>query len=529
MKNCVFANNNAAKGGGLQIQVGGTVTNSTFYNNTADTQGGGIFFNISFDDPVTLQNSLFVGNTAADVASGHQVYVANVDSRSRVNIQHNLLAGGAAGIVYEMSGASGITEENTVTESDASVVFASTDADHADYLRLKEFSPAVGAGNNDYLNNGTPTNPDDDITTDAAGNARIQVGTVDLGAYESAFAASTPQVITFTLATVGAVGQSIDLVATTDATGLNVSFAITTEPETGVATLTNNDDGTGTLQLDGAGTVIVTARQDGGSNGEGATYAVATARQTLTVRVPSIRRVTTIGDAGNDGSTWTQAMTLQAALAVATVGDQVWIAQGIYRPGVADDSNPDTDERAATFRIPEGVFVYGGFVGTDLAIDDDGFDPVAGTDGRARGVDGAFTNETILSGDLATDDGTQPAAGATQPVIDAYAATRDDNSHTVVTIAGAGVRLNGLTITAGEGALMWTTLVVSRFLAGLVFMCQLLPRMLCWLTAPSQTTTQPLMAAGLTLGKVPHSQAVLSPTTAPSVMVAGFSSIKPLR
>ena len=439
LTNCIFANNNAVKGGGLNFEAGGTVINSTFYNNTATERGGGVYVSHyrNRKTPLNLRNSILVGNTAT--TAGNAIYL--VDSSTplivtdiEATIDHNLIGGGEADLdlglfdgsytytAVPFAAATNVALTNTVEESDATVVFASTDAGHADYLRLKEFSPAVGAGNNDYVNNATPS-----ITTDAVGATRIQAVTVDLGAYESTFATPTPQVITFTLVAVGAVGQSIDLEATTDATGLNVSFAITTEPETGVATLTNNDDGTGTLHLDGAGTVIVTARQDGGPNGEGATYAAATVSKTLTVRVPSIRRVTTIGDAGNDGSTWTQAMTLQAALAVAAVGDQVWIAQGTYKP--------DATDRTATFRIPTGVLVYGGFVGTDAATDDTGFDPVAGTDGRVRGVDGAFTNETTLSGDLAGDDASR---------------TRTDNSYTVVTIAGADVTLNGLTIEAGE-------------------------------------------------------------------------------
>ena len=79
-------------------------------------------------------------------------------------------------------------------------------------------------------------------------------------------------------------------------------------------------------------------------------------------------------------------MTLQAALAVTTMLQAIIFGwhTGTYRPGMADDGDPSTDEREATFRIPEGVVIYGGFVGTDAATDDDGFDPVAGTDGRVR-------------------------------------------------------------------------------------------------------------------------------------------------
>ena len=187
LTNCVFVGNEArdGHGGGLFFNSGGTVINSTLYNNTATGgQGGGVYVR---DSSFMLQNSILVGNTATDAASGHQVYVGNTDVAHVATLQNNLIAGGAdpmgtdQGIVYTTPGAGNITQENTVDEPDVAVVFASTDPMNANYLRLADGSPAVDAGNNLYLNNGTP----DDIKTDAAGNARIQGGTVDLGAYES--------------------------------------------------------------------------------------------------------------------------------------------------------------------------------------------------------------------------------------------------------------------------------------------------------------------------------------------------------
>ena len=132
-----------------------------------------------------------------------------------------------------------------------------------------------------------------------------------------------------------------------------------------------------------------------------------------------IRRVVAspIG-ATQDGSTWAEAMTLSAALTASMTGDQVWIAQGTYLPHATD--------RDATFSIPAGVLVYGGFAGTE--------DALADRTGAA----------TILSGDLMNDDLTDRENAG-------YAATRDDNSNTVVTIGGVGVTLNGLTIQGGEG------------------------------------------------------------------------------
>ena len=126
-------------------------------------------------------------------------------------------------------------------------------------------------------------------------------------------------------------------------------------------------------------------------------------------------------------------------------GDQIWIAAGKYHPvTLANDATTATnEERAATFNIPTGVLVYGGFAGDEAAL-------VA----RAGG-------ETILSGDLLGDDETRPdeetrpAPGEDMTAYNAartaYAASRNDNSNTVVTINDPGVTLDGLTITAGEG------------------------------------------------------------------------------
>ena len=244
--------------------------------------------------------------------------------------------GVTAGISYENDASSNIIEFGTVAESNADVVFASTMADVANYLRLKDGSPAVNAGRNNYI----PS----DIMTDIADAVRIQKGTVDLGAYESD--SKKTQIIDFRLtATIGLVGETIKLRATTYS-GLPVTY-VSSAPD--VAEVVDNGGGIFILRLVSEGTVIITASQSGDDNNKPAVDAT----HTLLVRTPIFRRVTTTGDAGNDGSSWTQAMTLHAALTASVWGDQVWIAAGTYKP--------DATDRTVTFSIPEGVLVYGGF------------------------------------------------------------------------------------------------------------------------------------------------------------------------
>ncbi|MEO1534221.1 MAG: right-handed parallel beta-helix repeat-containing protein [Planctomycetota bacterium] len=81
---------------------------------------------------------------------------------------------------------------------------------------------------------------------------------------------------------------------------------------------------------------------------------------------------------GGDGSEWQQAFpTLDAALAIASQGDEIWVAAGEYAP------NP-SDGRNATFTIPDGVRVFGGFRGEEEQLEERSEDP--------------FENASILTG-----------------------------------------------------------------------------------------------------------------------------------
>lgn len=65
--------------------------------------------------------------------------------------------------------------------------------------------------------------------------------------------------------------------------------------------------------------------------------------------------------AGQGGTSWVDAFdNLHSALASAQPGDEIWVTLGIYRPTTTGDS-------AASFVIPDGVQVYGGFAGTEAA------------------------------------------------------------------------------------------------------------------------------------------------------------------
>lgn len=111
----------------------------------------------------------------------------------------------------------------------------------------------------------------------------------------------------------------------------------------------------------------------------------------------SLIYVNQVATGANDGTSWANAyMELRTALAVAGSGDEIWVAAGTYTPG---------SSRSDSFRIPDGVAVYGGFTGNETMLEQRNANPK--------------TNNTVLSGDVNADD-------------DPFILNTNDNSYHVV-------------------------------------------------------------------------------------------------
>ena len=133
----------------------------------------------------------------------------------------------------------------------------------------------------------------------------------------------------------------------------------------------------------------------------------------------------------NNGTSWTDAYNyLQDALARALYVDEIWVAEGIYKPdqrrGIAGGN------REATFQLINGVPVKGGYAG------------FGEPDPNARDIK---LYETILSGDIAGNDGEvhDPCDLLNDPC-------RAENSYHVVTGSDCdeSALLDGFTITGGN-------------------------------------------------------------------------------
>ena len=198
----------------------------------------------------------------------------------------DLVADGISGAVIPLTATSQDADGNNIAAGLPAITYTSSDE------RVAEVRAVSGGGGQELvlLEDGTTT-----ITALRGG------GTAGGVTYAAATAVTQPitvskgtQTILFTDLTGGAtvrVGESIDLVATTDAPSDAMLAIAFTSSATNIAVVVNDGDGTFSLRLDGTGDVTITATQAGGIGANGVTYAPAIATQTITVEVAAVIEV----------------------------------------------------------------------------------------------------------------------------------------------------------------------------------------------------------------------------------------------
>ena len=165
----------------------------------------------------------------------------------------------------------------------------------------------------------------------------------------------------------------------------------------------------------------------------GSEFVAVAAGRSHSLALVGVHFVDTDAVGANDGSSWEDAFNtyigLQTALAVASSGDQIRVAQGVYKPDITNGIVPPS--RSATFQLKNGVTIKGGYAG------------FGEPDPDARDIE---LYETILTGDLNGDDGR-----------DFF--NNDENSYHVVTGSNTNETaiLDGFTVTAGnaDGPSSW--------------------------------------------------------------------------
>ena len=379
LTNCTFNGNTAGGcGGGMYNDPFGspTLTNCTFIGNSTGTNGDGGGISNDWATPL-LTNCLFAGNSA-DSRGGGMYNVSYNPTLTNCTFSGNVANNSGGGIYNFQASSPALTNcimwGNTGGEITGDTASVTYSCVQGGY---------AGTGNIDADPCFVDANGPDDIVGTEDDNLRLSAGSPCIDAGDNT---AVPSGVT---------------------TDLDGKLRFVDDPDT-------VDTGTGAPPIVDMG-------------------AYEYYREPATIYVD--------GDAtgANDGTSWANAYNyLQDGLADANLasGDEIWVAEGTYKPD-ANTANPGSGERTATFQLINGVGLYGGYAG------------YGATDPNERNWQ---TNETILSGDLDGNDVQvyDPCDLLTEP-------TRAENSYHVVIGSGTNntAVLDGFTVTAGNASGSW--------------------------------------------------------------------------
>ncbi len=379
----ISGNSATGNGGGIENVSNGTLTliNSTVSGNTAGTNGGGIQ-DTEFANPTFLRNCTITNNTAATGGGMHMTLTQGL-----ADIGNSIIAGNTAttsapdyfgditskgyNLFSSSSGIGSALAGTDIVNASPGLAALANNGGTTQTHALLAGCPAIAAGSNALAVD--LTNSNSVLTTDqrGAGFARIQQGTVDIGAYESAFAAPVPPTITCpTNQTATAPYTLADFTALTMTSGTYTPISVTQSPAIGTSLAV------------GTHTITMTATD--------ANDATATCTFSVTVNCPaagSVWYVNPSAASGGNGASWACGFqNLQDAINAASSGHEIWVKTGTYKPTTFPTDCSNCTDRDKTFYLKDGVAVYGGFVGTETL----------------RSQRNWTTNPTTLSGDIGT-------------------------------------------------------------------------------------------------------------------------------
>jgi len=356
IRNCVITENSAANGGGIyNYSADPDIINCVFNDNSASGSGGGIYN--CYESNANLTNCVFYSNSAT-YCGGAAINDGLLTAKfTNCTLTKNTATSGGGIYVTEYTSTTiknCILWDDTGGEIDITTEYASATISYSDI---------EGCGGS--------ANWDSGFGTDGGGN-------IDSYPY---FADSS------------------------DADGSDNIFATSDDGLVPLYSSLCIDDGNNT-GISEPNDIKMDARIFNGTVDMGA----------YEFRTCDVIYVDTDAAGNDDGTSWVDAYNdLQDALTNASSGDEIWVAEGTYKPHASDPS--------VSFELVAGVDVYGGFDGIE-------------TDRSGRDW---TENTATLSGDITEDNSCHVVKGANNALLDGFTITKGNADGSYPNNSGGGI------------------------------------------------------------------------------------------
>ena len=388
LANLTIANNSAYYGGGIYLGNGqNQLNNISFIDNYASNDGGGLY---NYSTSPIINNVTFGGNVAADDGGAIYNYYDSNPKITTANFINNVADKGGA--IYNGYGSNPIVDRAIFKDNIALVAGGGIYNGDRDSITVN----SLFAGNISPYGGGIYNNS----TNSKVINSTFVDNQSRFGAAITNKGSDTPSVINSIIWNNQSYSSN-NSVVNLDSANTIISNSLVENGYNGDSIYTNNPQFVAPDRFDyrlANNSVAI----DAGSTNEDSDYNLDLAANPRVVGnavdlgayegaevapVPTIPTVTeqsiiyVDADATGEksGTSWTNAYTdLRQAIAAASFGSQIWVAEGTYKPSQSD--------RDLSFELKNGVAVYGGFAGNETNL-------------NQRNI---FNNLTVLSGDIGT-------------------------------------------------------------------------------------------------------------------------------
>ncbi len=343
LTNTVIEGGHAFGAGAILNNAALTAVNCTIVSNSAASQAGGIS---SQGGRVTLLNTILWRNALAP-SSGPQATLENQQIYTfvgGVTATNSVIQG-----LYLYSG-----DGNTASDP----LFEDFGAGN---YRLSAYSPAINSGSNDF----------NTLAADADGQPRVQLGTIDQGAYESPTAQGSPVALLVTPASTTVCANSIATFTVQSQGAQNYGWQYFDGAswqdftyDSGSAAWIGPALGSYQISSNAATSSLVVSDVAEDMSGYQYRFVIPDiytgSAATLTVAPPTVIYVNARAGSGGNGQSWGAAYKdLQVAMSVAQdCRNEIWVAAGTYTPTTGTDTS-------INYNIVAGLSLYGGFNGTE--------------------------------------------------------------------------------------------------------------------------------------------------------------------